>query len=164
MNPQEKLGAYNDLKDPRFYDADYELLKKKNSGHELSRLSSLNPIQYLESLHALLDYVTPDEILKNRKAYLVKLEKAAQATAEKAEKEAAATASKEKAAAEKAEKEAAATAAKEQAAAEKIKKEAAATAAEGEAAGTDPKKNKDKPSPGASSKKSKNTQGSGGTI
>jgi len=90
METKERLGAFHDLLDDRFHEADYAHLRKLDPKHEVFKSPTLSTIQYREALFGLIDLITPEEIKKHRKAHLAKLAKEAaqkKAAAQLAEKE-----------------------------------------------------------------------------
>jgi len=159
MDKKEKLGAFNQLLNEKYYEADYELLKKEDPRHDVFKNPSPTPAQYREALFALLDQVDADQVKKHRKAWLKKKEAAKarrKAQQEKAAKEKAKKEEQEKAAKEKGKHDAGGDKEDDQEKQSGQKKEE-------QSGGEEVKKNPENPGPRPGSKKSKNTPTSGGT-
>ncbi|MCK5134866.1 MAG: hypothetical protein KAR19_03700 [Bacteroidales bacterium] len=88
MDPREKLRAFNQLLDDKFYEPDYALLKKKSPKHEALTIHAPSAKLHREALFGLLDLATTEQIEKNRKEYLKKVEAAAKKAEEAAVKKA----------------------------------------------------------------------------
>lgn len=67
---REKRAAYDGMKGTQYFEPDMQLLRKHLPNHELCKRKYLKPEKHqAEALWALLDAVSKDDIVKNRRGW-----------------------------------------------------------------------------------------------